>query len=134
MNPKRVTVELHGEYDWETHLLAGIWVSFQDSWRPPFLWRDIEALVQIFKVYGPNRLEVTRESLVLLEPGESIVCDDSFDFEALNALGSAWDWKLTRSTEGFVGKLPGTRLGGQADSATGGDPGGGEPSHDEEKD
>ena len=51
MDPKRVVVELHGEYDCTTQQVCGIWVGFQRSWRPAFLWRDISALVQTLKDY-----------------------------------------------------------------------------------
>lgn len=58
MDPKRVVVELYGEYDCTTQQVCGIWVGFQKSWRPAFLWRDISALVQTLKDYEkiPRRL------------------------------------------------------------------------------
>jgi len=98
MDPKRVMVEFYGEYDPETLLLTGIWVSFVGSWRPPSLWRDIGALIQTLNEFRKNCPEFTRESIDLLQLGDRIFCDDYFEYEALNALGSGPEGVPSRPT------------------------------------
>ena len=137
MGPKRVAVELYGEYDRENGQLTGIWVSFLGSWRPPFLWRDIGALAQTLNAYRKDCPEFTEEGLVLLEPGETIICHDFSQYEVLNVLGSPLHWYgdqrpiCTEEPAAEMTEQPGS---GRTDRSTGGTPDAGRKPPEPERD